>query len=561
MRRHPYGRTALRLLGVATTCLLMLPPGAAGAAPAAPPGTGFPTAALDALLQDPRLAGARAAVVVRDTDTGAVLYDRGGHDHLTPAQTLMVATSAAVLERLGPHHEAQAPYRWHTEVVEIAGSSPGTTDLVLRGYGDPTTTVSDYRDLAEQVADAGITTVTGDLVIASGVFGGLFSPDRYGTGWTVDDLGTPSGAPVSQLTLSPDPDPGAGGGDGRYLTNTVRLTVEPGADGWSPPTVTVHPESSAVPVDPRVTTSSETRLLAYRNPGDGTLVVVGWIAPGAEPPVVHLPVPDPHRHAGEVFAAALADAGVEVAGDLRVDLDMTGYLEPVAEHLSAPITDMARHLLEHPNVPHAEAWLRTLGWENTGVGTVEQGLLMVAGALADLGLTESIPRQVDGSGLSRDNLVDAHGLTEVLLGTRDRFWYPAWYDALPKACAADGSGALAERFCDGPAAGVTRAVPGELPGIDGLVGYTTDTDGRELAFAVLLNHVREPAAAREVVDAVVTTLAGGGAAPPKPGPGKPGKPGGPGKPGVPGGPRDTEAVASTPTVRVTADRPVRRGTR
>ncbi|MBB0230739.1 D-alanyl-D-alanine carboxypeptidase/D-alanyl-D-alanine endopeptidase, partial [Streptomyces calidiresistens] len=529
MRRHPYGRTALRLLGVSTASLLVLPLGA-GAAPAAPPGAGFPTAAVDALVNDPRLAGARAAVVVRDADTGAVLHDRGGRDHLTPGQTLMVATSAAVMARLGPRYEGQAGYRWRTEVVESAGSAPGTVDLVLRGYGDPTTTVSDYRALAERVADAGITTVGGDLVIASGAFGSLFSPDRYGTGWTVDDLGSPAGAPVTALTLSPDPDPDEGG---RYLTNTVRLTVEAGADGWSAPTATIHPDSPAVPVDLRAITSSETRTVVRRNPGDGTLVVDGWMAPGADPVVTHLPVPDPHRHVGEVFADALADAGVEVLGDLRVDEEVHGYPDPVADHLSAPITDMARHLLRHPNAPHAEAWLRSLGWEGTGVGTVEQGLTEVAAALADLGLTEPIPRQVDGSGLSRDNLVEAHGLTDVLVGARDGFGYPAWRDALPAACAPDG--ALAERLCDGPAAGVTRAVPGELPGVEGLVGYTTDAGGRELAFAVLLNGVREQDAAREVVDAIVTTLAGGGATPPKPGPGGPGKPDKPGKPGGPGG--------------------------
>ncbi|MBB0243293.1 D-alanyl-D-alanine carboxypeptidase/D-alanyl-D-alanine-endopeptidase [Streptomyces alkaliphilus] len=553
MRRHPYRRTALRLLSVPTASLLVLLPGG-GAAPAAPPpgaGAEFPRTVIDALLEDPRTAGARTAVVVRDADTGAVLYDRSGRDHLTPAQTLMIATSAAALERLGPRHEAQAPYRWRTEVVETGGATPGTVDLVLRGHGDPTTTVSDYRDLAEQVADVGITTVTGDLVIASGAFGSLFSPDRYGTGWTVDDLGTPSGAPVSELTLSPDPVPGEGGV--RYLTNTVRLTVEAGVDGWSPPTVTIHPASPAVPVDPRAITSSETRTVTYRNPGDGTLVVDGWMAPGADPVVTHLPVPDPHRHVGEVFAAALTDAGVEVLGDLRVDEEVHGYLDPVADHSSPPITEMARHLLRHPNAPHAEAWLRSLGREHTGVGTAEQGLTVMAGALADLGLAEPIPRQADGSGLSRDNLVEAHGLTDVLLGVRDAFWYPAWRDALPTACAADG--ALAERLCEGPAAGVTRAVPGELPGVEGLVGYTTDAGGRELAFAVLLNGVREQDAAREVVDSLVTALAGGGTTPPKPDPGKPGKPGGP------GGPREAEAVSHTPTVRITAARPVRRGER
>lgn len=58
--------------------------------------------AIDALLDDPRLEGAMASVVIRDAATGDTLYERNPGQRLNPASNAKLFTSAAAMAALGP---------------------------------------------------------------------------------------------------------------------------------------------------------------------------------------------------------------------------------------------------------------------------------------------------------------------------------------------------------------------------------------------------------------------------------------------------------------------------
>ncbi|MFB7057366.1 D-alanyl-D-alanine carboxypeptidase/D-alanyl-D-alanine endopeptidase [Streptomyces vinaceus] len=109
-----------------------------GIGPGAPRTTGSGVAAADAgrlaevlrpLLADPALGSVRTASVI-DTATGAVLFDSGAREPMTPASTTKIATAVAALSALGPEH------RIRTTVTPGAG--PG--EIVLVGGGDPSLT-------------------------------------------------------------------------------------------------------------------------------------------------------------------------------------------------------------------------------------------------------------------------------------------------------------------------------------------------------------------------------------------------------------------------------------
>ncbi|MFF3733237.1 D-alanyl-D-alanine carboxypeptidase/D-alanyl-D-alanine-endopeptidase [Streptomyces sp. NPDC002476] len=124
---------------------LSAPAGAADTAgDAAPDGAASdPTAALGRLLKDPALGTARASVVI-DTATGKRLYEQGADTPMTPASTIKIATSAAALSALGPHHRIATTVR----------ASPDFRAVTLVGGGDPTLDKAALRALAADTARA-----------------------------------------------------------------------------------------------------------------------------------------------------------------------------------------------------------------------------------------------------------------------------------------------------------------------------------------------------------------------------------------------------------------------
>jgi hypothetical protein len=104
---------------------------------------------------------------------------------------------------------------------------------------------------------------------------------------------------------------------------------------------------------------------------------------------------------------------------------------------------------------------------------------------------------MDGSGLSRHNLVSARALTTLLLFA-DRRW-PEWREWL----AAPGEGTLKNRL-----EGLTFwGKTGSLNSVSSLSGLSTDLEGKTLAISLVFNHFVVPAAdIRRLQDEIVAKI-------------------------------------------------------
>ncbi len=130
--------------------------------------------------------GAHLGVVVLDAATGDVFFNHNADDAFTPASSLKLLTTAAILDKLG------IGYQFTTQVLSGAIENGNVPYLVLRGVGDPTLTPTgehSLQTLAQQLFDAGLRTVT-DLHIDDFAF----SHPRWGSGWMWDDPAYPIGA-------------------------------------------------------------------------------------------------------------------------------------------------------------------------------------------------------------------------------------------------------------------------------------------------------------------------------------------------------------------------------
>jgi D-alanyl-D-alanine carboxypeptidase/D-alanyl-D-alanine-endopeptidase (penicillin-binding protein 4) len=94
---------------------------------------------------------------------------------------------------------------------------------------------------------------------------------------------------------------------------------------------------------------------------------------------------------------------------------------------------------------------------------------------------------VDGSGLSRMNLVSPLSTAAVLRKMYSSPFYQDFYQSLPIA-GVDGT--LKRRMKDSPAVGVVRAKTGFVRHARNLSGYTTDRAGNDYLFVILVNNYR-----------------------------------------------------------------------
>jgi serine-type D-Ala-D-Ala carboxypeptidase/endopeptidase (penicillin-binding protein 4) len=183
-------RPVRRPLVFVAACLALL----AAAAPAGtrPEPASSLSVRLARALAVPYVAKATSSAIAVDLQTGEVVFQRNPNLALVPASNEKLAVTYAALTTLGP---------WFR--IETAVLGNGRLDgkvwrgnLVLKGYGDPTLSTRDVRDLARQVRASGIRRVTGRIVGDES----FFDSQRVARGWKSWYYINES-APLSALTV------------------------------------------------------------------------------------------------------------------------------------------------------------------------------------------------------------------------------------------------------------------------------------------------------------------------------------------------------------------------
>ena len=213
-----------------------------------------------------------------------------------------------------------------------------------------------------------------------------------------------------------------------------------------------------------------------------------------------------------MLTEVLSAEGITVDG-MPIDVDELAYkphydqegLRIVARHTSATLAELAREINKESNNLWAEQVLRTLAAASGSVGSAAGGQRRAKSVFAEAGIDTSRIQLVDGSGLSRKNLVTPRMATD-LLRFMARHEDRAVRDAFIESLAVGGrDGTLEYRFRTGTPE--VRAKTGSLGNVSALSGYVRTRDGRLVAFALLCNHyTTRSALVRSAQDAVVTIL-------------------------------------------------------
>jgi len=510
-RRHP-GFALTPALALVFALLGAVPPGAA-----APPAPGW-APQVEAILREAGPAQSFWGVAVYSLDQKRTLFAYNADRLFTPASNTKLFTTAAALHGIGPD------YRFHTSVEAAAapdGQGRVAGDLVLVGRGDPTLSGRTWpyqpppppgapaapaaalppdqaiENLADQLQQRGVKVVEGDIVGDDS----YFADERWGEGWSQDDLVWDYGAPVSALTIN---------------DNVMLLDATPAARVGDTAVLRFDPWQGVGRVINRLQTvaaGGARDIELARRIGSEDVEVWGTIPLGGEVEHTAVAVTDPALFAARLLQAALARRGILVYGRVRA--------RHLAAHLlQTPPAEAARvELAAHDSVPlgedlqlldkisqnlHAELVYRLLGKLRAGEGSLAGGQKAVTAFLSEAGVAPQEYFFRDGSGMSRENLVAPEAIVRLL----------AFMDAQPEAATWRGllpiggrDGSLAGRFKEASVSGRILAKTGTLEHVRALSGYATTARGERLAFSILVNNSTLPGPAiRATMDRIATAL-------------------------------------------------------
>ncbi len=454
---------------------------------------------LTAAAEQARRAAPALGVHVVDVETGETVYEYQPDRPRILASNTKLVTSAAALDRLSPAHFIETALRARGVVEE--GTLRG--DLAVVGAGDPAISGRHYGDdplyifrkWGEQLVADGISRVAGDLVLVDGLFRGpQVHPD-----WPRDQLHKWYEAPVSSLSFN---------------DNCVWVWVRPGATPGSPAEVEITPDLPTVTIRNRAKTTNKARshrIIIDRQPGSDVIDVSGWVYRRSEPFVVAVTVPDPEMLFAHGLRAGLAQAGVVVEGDIRIEPRLPA--EPwwiVARHRTDLLTVLEVVNKRSQNL-YAESLLKLVGAIDCGEGSWEAGAQVVTEFLTALGIDRASYKYADGSGMSRNNLFTPRQLTTLLRHMYFHRHGKEFLRSLSYSGESDRdppwmSSSLSERLDEGGYRHNVLAKTGGLNGVSTLSGYVKSHSGKIYAFSILCNSTRGGWRAKKAQDQIVRAL-------------------------------------------------------
>ena len=210
---------------------------------------------------------------------------------------------------------------------------------------------------------------------------------------------------------------------------------------------------------------------------------------------------------GHLLKTTLIEKGIDVTGEV-VSGTVPSSAQVVAKHLSPPLADILKLMNKPSDNWVAELLFKTIGAEVIGEpGTWKKGRQAVSEYLSEIMDEPPVHRLIDGSGLSRYNLLNAELLTNLLVYMYQNFQLmPEYLASLPIA-GVDGT--LRNRMQGVYAEKVLRAKTGTLSGVSALAGYTITADDEVFAFGILISHyIALPAPARAIQDKIGNYLTG-----------------------------------------------------
>jgi serine-type D-Ala-D-Ala carboxypeptidase/endopeptidase (penicillin-binding protein 4) len=421
----------------------------------------------------------RWGILIQPLGSNQTLYSRDAQNYFIPASNTKLLTTAAAIQQLGSN------FRIRTSVyMEKDGS------LRVVGRGDPSLNDAQIQSLAKQLAQRGLKNIN-KLVADDGyIVGDVVQPS-----WQWEDIQSDYGAPVGSFMVN----------ENLFSFNLVpQSPSQPLKLYWND----LNEERIWRIVNQSVTANNNqpTDLTITRDLSGNVLKIQGQLAADADPFKVTLPVVDPNYFFLRRLRMALLREKVNL-GETAAETGGGSYQQEIATVQSPQLSELIASTNVDSNNLYAESLLRALAYKQTrkpNQGTADVGLEVLKANLTKLGVNPTSYFLVDGSGLSRKNLISPEALVQLLQGMAKTPNAGVFRASLPVA---GKTGTLKNRFRNTPAEGIVFAKTGTVGGVVSLSGYLNTPNYQPLVFSIIVNQSEQPAKVlRQAVDEIVVAL-------------------------------------------------------
>ena len=392
------------------------------------------------------------SVSFKDISNGKNSYEYNSNMPMTPASIQKVVTLLPALDTLG------ADYEFKTQLYKDKDNL-----LYIKLGADPYFTATDLKNMIKSLNQYKIYS-TKEFYIDDTIV----DKNEWGEGWQWDD------------DLNPlIPKFGAYNMDKNLLTINVCPT-QTGAPAEISTDV-FYPTAFINNVVTADKTNIKLERKNYISPdvinADGTV---------SSDTAIQIPVNYPRRYFVLRLEDILRKQKVSYYGDFNLKkLPTNTYLIAEAKH---PLSDAINDILKRSNNMVAETVFKVAGgkFENK-TGSTEDSIDMFNNYYAKQGINTSNIKIVDGSGVSKNNLLTADFMTNVLVKTAKNKGFD-----LKTAMASPGEGTLSDRmlyFKDN-----LKAKTGTLTNTSTIAGYLTVKSGKTYAFCIMVNDPKSKSA-------------------------------------------------------------------
>ncbi len=408
------------------------------------------------------------AIYIKDVNSGNVIFSMNEKAPMLPASTLKIITSSAAVDTLG------ADYKYKTQLYKSTNN-----DLYLKLSGDPLLESLDLDKLIESANSKSIVPKT------FYVDDSVFDKTEWGEGWQWDDSLNPLMPKFSSYNIN---------------KNLLKVEVTPTSQGASPK-LTVKPFYPLTFMN--LVTTDTTVPTSVSIDSDSTIAPNMLNLSGTVSKLTNVIVPVPNTRMNFILRLenSINSKKMEYFGAIKNAKlpDKNVYLVDEIEH---PIEDMIPLILKNSNNFVAETLFKSAGavWANAQ-GSIRNSLGMLSAYFDKNGLNSDDIKIVDGSGVSKNNIMTAEFMGEFLEYKSKTEDFDTFKELLPTA----GEGTLKNRmlyFKDN-----LRAKTGTLADTSAIAGYITSRKGRLYAFDIMINDAKtSPADKKNIEEQILRNL-------------------------------------------------------
>jgi len=404
------------------------------------------------------------SVIATNLANGTLIYEDNADTLQLPASTQKLLTAVAAMASLG------SEFHYKTEIFSRSPMRKGKIngDVFIKFSGDPTLSTLELRGLFKQLTDQGLFQIEGNLYLVGQKHEELQAP-----GWVWDDLGICFAAPVSSFIIN---------------KNCVHGQLKPKlANNVSqldfPSYVPITIDNSAI--FDKNSTQEFCKLSLQRLPNNH-FNLTGCHA-GNRPLKLAIAVTEPALFARDTIAKIAKSSQIKVTGKVLLNDTLPQHHSLLASHQSKALPELLNTMLIKSDNLIADSLLKQIGHKQYNrPGNFSNGSKAMVTILTDEGVDLTHARVVDGSGLSRYNLLSARQLSQVLslIYTDPRFM--SIIESLPVA-GVSGTLKYKSSFTRAPLLKHIRAKTGSMQGVDNLAGFIKKPKADDTLFVILEN--------------------------------------------------------------------------